>query len=666
MHKRKRIAVAVTSIHQKSIVRMLKSLGDEVAARGYELQIFATFSDLYQHSKNDIAQQQIFDIIPFEKISGLIIFSETIKNQEVLLNIAEKSRLHGIPTVSLKYPVPGCFNVSYDSEHALAGIIRHLIEVHHCQKINFITGLKGNDIAERRTDVYRQVLSEYNIPVEDERIAYGDFWDKPARQAMQRFLDSELPFPDAVVCANDSMGIAVCDYLKSKGYKIPEDILVTGLGGIEERDYHLPILTTAIYDPLDTANYILDTLEKLEIQNSEEDLCGKVPSRIVYAESCGCLFERQKIYENQLMNMYTQKERERQFSHATHEFMDIVNAQGTISSLASELPNYLWGPRLNGYNLYLDARFAINCRLTKEKIADRQFMWMNRDTVKDNAFPKILQYSGYDQQENNLFGENHQMMIIPLYVDDIVCGILSFNYNGATLDHECLYELVMTLDNLLNGICNQAKFLRVSQELNKVSEQTILALAEIVEAKSEFTGLHVKRVSEYTRILAETMNYSAEKVDKIRIASMLHDVGKINTPPEILEKPGKLTDEEFNIIKQHVIDGGNMLKNAPGEIMQLAYKIALQHHERWDGKGYLGMKGEEIAQESRIVALADVFDALVSKRPYKRPFSDEEAYDIIVRDSGAHFDPKVVKAFQDNFELIKKIHASYNDERIVV
>ena len=116
------------------------------------------------------------------------------------------------------------------------------------------------------------------------------------------------------------------------------------------------------------------------------------------------------------------------------------------------------------------------------------------------------------------------------------------------------------------------------------------------------------------------MGYTPEEVDTIRIASMMHDIGKLNLPSSIIEKPGKLTDEEFEIIKTHVTEGEKLLHNCPGKIMEIARIIALQHHEKWNGKGYLGLKKTEIALESRIVALADVFDALVSKRPFKEAF----------------------------------------------
>ncbi len=662
MVKKETIAICVTSLHQKAVHSVIAELGQEAAKRGYRIRIFAPFSDLYHQSEGDKAQQQIFDIIPYDRICAMILFSETIKNEHQRQKLAERAREHQVPVFSLKQSVEGCCNFRYDSENALADIIRHLIEVHHCRRINMISGLQGNEVAERRVEVYRSVLEEYDYPIEEERIGYGDFWAEPAKNAAAEFLDSGLPEPEAIVCANDAMAIGVCDFLAERGIRVPEDMIVTGLGGIQEREFHFPLLTTAIYDPVLSAKCIIDIIEEVLENGARMESSVTIPCKKIYTESCGCRQEDVQNPQQHLMITYGQLERERQYSHAMHSLIDDVNENGTVAALAEHLPRYLDGPRISLYHFYLDARFAARCKLGDGRIDERRFVLLNQE---EGTAHKLLPYSAYREQEEQLYGESRQILSMPLYVDDKVYGIFSINYESKRTNHECLYELIMTLNNLLSSIHNRARFLRVSHELNEVSEQTIQSLAEIVEAKSEFTGLHVKRVSEYTRILAEAMGYSAKQVDMIRIASMLHDIGKINIPPAILEKPGKLTEEEFEIIKGHVTDGGNMLRNAPGEIMQTAYKIALQHHEKWDGSGYLGMKGEEIAMESRIVAIADVFDALVSKRPYKEPFQDQKAYEIIVQDSGTHFDPQVVVAFQKNFDRFLEVHASYQDEKAV-
>lgn len=216
------------------------------------------------------------------------------------------------------------------------------------------------------------------------------------------------------------------------------------------------------------------------------------------------------------------------------------------------------------------------------------------------------------------------------------------------------------------GITNKLRrlimeLLDKNKELYEDQQMLITSLSQLVEAQSQETGLHIKRVSEYTRILCEGMGYDSEETWKVSIASMMHDVGKLLVPSEIIEKRGSLTEEEFEQVKKHVDYGKQMLDKSPGEVMQLSAIIAYQHHEKWDGSGYKHMAGEEIAANARIVAIADVFDALVSTRPYKEPWTAQEAYDEIVSQSGSHFDPELVEVFKKNFSQFEKVLEKYPD-----
>lgn len=202
-----------------------------------------------------------------------------------------------------------------------------------------------------------------------------------------------------------------------------------------------------------------------------------------------------------------------------------------------------------------------------------------------------------------------------------------------------------------------------NKELYEDQENLILSLSQIIENKSEDTGQHVKRVSEYTQILCKSLDYSEEDSWKISLAAMLHDVGKIMIPEHILEKPGKLTPEEFAEVKKHIDYGRQMLETTPGELFNISSEIAHQHHERWDGKGYMGMQGEDIANYACCVALADVFDALVSKRAYKQAWTPKEAYDEIVSQRGKQFAPHVVDAFVENFDEFIDIVKKYPDDK---
>lgn len=220
------------------------------------------------------------------------------------------------------------------------------------------------------------------------------------------------------------------------------------------------------------------------------------------------------------------------------------------------------------------------------------------------------------------------------------------------------YFIVERNSMMINAAIDTA----VTMESNQ--KGLIYSFAEISESKSKFTGEHIKRVAEYMRVLGRASGFDEEYVDKLSTASMMHDIGKLMISEDILDKPDKLTDEEFQIMKNHVLYGEALLERCPGEMMHLACVLAKEHHERWDGTGYLGMKGEEIAYISRLMAVCDVFDALTSDRYYKKGWSLEDTFDEIIRLSGKSFDPKVVKLFIEHFDEFKAIHNKIPDKQI--
>ena len=201
-----------------------------------------------------------------------------------------------------------------------------------------------------------------------------------------------------------------------------------------------------------------------------------------------------------------------------------------------------------------------------------------------------------------------------------------------------------------------------NNELYEEQQIIVGSLSELVESQSHETGQHVKRVAAYTEILCRAMGLSEEETWKISVASMMHDVGKICVPREILHKPGKLTEEEFSEIKKHVDYGHKLLENSSGEVMRLAANIAWQHHERYDGKGYQNeLSGEKINIYARAVAVADVFDALVSKRCYKKSWTPAQAREEILNQSGRQFDPQITKLFDEHFDEFLKVMEDYPD-----
>lgn len=195
--------------------------------------------------------------------------------------------------------------------------------------------------------------------------------------------------------------------------------------------------------------------------------------------------------------------------------------------------------------------------------------------------------------------------------------------------------------------------------LNQMNYDIIDILGRASDYKDTETGEHIQRTQEYSYLLAKAYGLSEEKSQLIKKATPMHDIGKIGVPDGILQKNGKLTSEEWQYITKHPKMGYDIIGDQNSDLLKVAKKIALEHHEKWNGTGYpRGLKGKEISLEGRIVSIVDVFDALTSKRPYKDAWPLERAFELIKNESGEHFDPTLARIFLNLRNQVKKIYNS--------
>ncbi len=225
---------------------------------------------------------------------------------------------------------------------------------------------------------------------------------------------------------------------------------------------------------------------------------------------------------------------------------------------------------------------------------------------------------------------------------------------ARTRTHLELYKgkLLLAQNNLSIKVKAEKEKERLLTELEKNQKEIIYILAELTETVSDETGKHIKRVADISRLLAYYYpSLSDEDVDTIHCSAPMHDIGKIAVDPKILHKPSSLTAEEFELMKEHTTLAHKVLKCSDRKIIKAADIIAMQHHEKWDGSGYpKGLKGEDIHIYGRIVAIADVFDALTHKRVYKDSWTPEDASAYIQKNAGTHFDPTLVALFMEHVE----------------
>ncbi|MGB9795713.1 HD domain-containing protein [Fervidobacterium riparium] len=213
--------------------------------------------------------------------------------------------------------------------------------------------------------------------------------------------------------------------------------------------------------------------------------------------------------------------------------------------------------------------------------------------------------------------------------------------------------LTVIVDRFASGITNYL----ISKDLVETLYKIIYILSEVTETRSLETGEHVRRVGKLSRLFASSLGFGEEYLDVIEIASMLHDVGKIGIPDSILNKPGRLSDEEFEIMKKHVLVGYKILSQVEHPVFEIASNIALYHHENWDGSGYLkGLKGDDIPIEARIVAIVDVYDALMSDRVYRPKWNENDVLEYIKDQEGKKFDPEICKIFFEKYDEIRELY----------
>ena len=253
---------------------------------------------------------------------------------------------------------------------------------------------------------------------------------------------------------------------------------------------------------------------------------------------------------------------------------------------------------------------------------------------------------------------------------DVVTNYAINDYKEKTeLTSQKLYTSIITAirsySNIKSLESSKIEIENLNKEIIETQKEVVFRMGAIGEARSKETGMHVKRVAEYSKLFALCLGIPESKAEILKQASPMHDIGKVAIPDNILNKPGKLTDDEFIIMKTHAQLGYDMLKNSTRAILKVAAIVAHDHHEKWDGSGYpRGLKGKDAHIYGRITAVADVFDALGSNRVYKQAWDDEKIFNLFKEERGKHFDPEIVDILFEHMDDILKIRDTYKDNLV--
>lgn len=683
------VALCISEIHNDDVQNMIYPLNRYLNKHGWKLIVFNTCTDLYEQSPFDHGEAGVFQLLNFKYLDAVIIYPRKIYDQDALQQLIQSAREYHKPVIMVESNKqwPGTISLDFDEETAFGELVTHLVRDHHFTKINCIAGFQGNDISEKRVQIFKDTLERYQIPFDSEKqLGYGDFYDIPTRAVLERWI-AKGELPEAIVCINDMMAVAACRVLREHGIQVPEDIVVTGFDGSMQERYSYPRISTCRRDMERFAECIYEILEESSKDVDMGDVCREgldrrnhyiFPYSFTPAGSCGCQAASLGAISEDFSFLYSMKEDEATYIRSLNNMTAWLTDTHKREEIHEIIMDYI----------PLDAYFCLNSDFHQDVPGMHTL---------DHPFADKMEAVRYFKEEGepqevvfakaNLMPEwDHFLQNdAPLFVMTIHNQQNIYGYITAFAETESFKKFVfgtkrfqrflMDIDNSISMHVQHQKLQVSNQRLKDIQNTIIVSFADLVESRDMFTGQHIKRTSAYLQVLVQHLA-QLEKYKEVLTkreqelmckAAPLHDIGKIKISDIVLNKPGRLTDEEFEKIKLHTVEGGKIINSTLTNIedhdyLRTAHDMALYHHEKWDGTGYpCKLSGENIPLCARIMAVVDVFDALTSKRIYKDAFSSEKAFSIMQECSGTQFDAEILSVFVDIRNEVEEVLKYHQD-----
>lgn len=489
MKEEKLIGIYGVRIIEQNAMRFVKALKTEAEKNGYRLLAFSAGSDDVEETDEIIGQYQLVELLRYVDIGGLVILTETIKNEKTIQKLLDIAQEKNIPIFSLDGEVEGCYNLLYDYENGFEQIVRHVVEEHQCRRVNMIAGFEGNHFSQDRIDVYKKVLQENGIAFEEERLGYGNFWERPTEEVMKRFLESDLPLPEAIICANDSMALTAISVLNEHGIEVPEDVIVTGYDGTRNGECFFPSLTTSRPEYGETVQYIFREVVKCTENKIIKPYDMKIPVILQKRQSCGC---EQKMMQNNnrtISRLFAELGDVKWHTIAMHRLIYDTFGKRQIADISELLPNYvrMWSDHYR--YVCVKAELLYNHEVPENYTEMVSMVEVNKGEFKEHGKKwNINEFHSYIQEV--LSEDNVKTIVIrQLNTDKDVYGI---NIEGFDeLDdwkvHRC-DEFAVFLSQAIHAVLHNFKMNELNQNLYKVNKEI-----EELSLRDSMTGLYNRR-----------------------------------------------------------------------------------------------------------------------------------------------------------------------------
>ncbi len=464
---KKIIALCVARIQDEECHEYITALNEAVTPHGYNIFVYNTCSVVSAENYEEDAQVSVFNYINYDITDVVIVFEEIIKNEGLTEELIGRAKERGVPVIVIGEAHEGCINLKFDHENGFSQIVRHMVCDHKLTKLHFMAGSKGNYFSDRRLDAFRMVLEENSLPFDESMVSYGDFWSDPAIAATEKLI-REGNMPQAIICANDKMAIAVCGCLKAHGYRVPEDVAVTGFDGILEVRFSTPRITTVVTDFADLASKTAEILMSRELitEGMETQL---VPLRISMAQSCGCDGEK-TLNASEYLNVVSDRYYRFQNENITlSEIIAKVHRCETVEQVVEQLRHEII------YEM---------CCIVEPECLDETVNPMEKASPKLDFDRELLVLAkGFSQMEEGLYrfpakdvlpgleellNENRVPIFSALHYLDVPMGYVCFFFEELLAAN--YVKIPQTLDALNNAVGGYRNIRYRNHLMNQISE----------------------------------------------------------------------------------------------------------------------------------------------------------------------------------------------------
>lgn len=448
--KYKIAALCISRICDNDCLDFVTHLSKQLNSIGFRLLVYHTCSDLFWKYPRQKGEALIFELIDFSKVDVLIIFNEKLKDDDVISRLENRAKEADTPVINCCGT--GECSVYFDYKTGFEEIVRHVIEFHEIKDVHLIAGIENNDISQEREDVFKKVAAENEIDIEG-RISYGDFWSKPAAKIVKDMVKSKN-IPQAIICANDVMAIAAANELKAAGYKIPQDVMITGFDGINEIYFCEPKITSCLCNYEAMAKCTVQLISKA---SQGESIKGDHPivPKILLSESCGCN-NGEKINASDYLNSINNRfYRYREEERSLNERASKIQLAKDIKQAAEQIDNtviYNMSCLLNEECLDASVNPVDN---HKEKVFSDKMIIFFDDEIEKSKIGQKMNLEDILPNFDAIVERGYPLVFTMLNFQDTPIGYVCFFFMNYSADNYVkISQIVTALNNALTGFRN--------------------------------------------------------------------------------------------------------------------------------------------------------------------------------------------------------------------